>query len=552
MARSEERSWVLVDSDRFAVAPPAAHTYDPTLRSYTVARARFDDSANEVPSLPINLQDIFRSLSYPPEPSNILANSRPFLLRFQLDDNYNYKPVFTDCANYAPSVEEEVLIGTYVFRVHAEDPDPPENGGTVTYKFVSAPHEKLKFEINNITGEITTIAFINRDEPSREMEFYLTVLATDNGSPKLYDICTFKVTITDINDNKPVFDKSEYTGSVPQNLPVNYEVMRISATDIDDGENATVHYFLGPENIGDGEYFEIDSSSGVIFLRRAIDQNPGYKFRMVAMVMDLGTFSMFNYIHFDIRVVEPHKDIRVVEPPVFLSRLKSFKNFNDYDAIIPLIINSDKNKNPLHFTEKVYTHNRIQENANINTYITHVEVIDSDKSSPVMYSIIAGNTDDSFSIERATGKIRVNKRLDYEQITEYNLIVRAFDGLFSDIAQVEIFVENVNDNPPIFEDFDKNPTILEEKLVPGCITTVVAYDPDIEDRNADQHIAYFIVEKAHQPFFEIDKTGCMKLKKPLDYDPPNGFTIWTVIVMARDEDGSSTSLGESVIVNITH
>jgi len=27
----------------------------------------------------------------------------------------------------------------------------------------------------------------------------------------------------------------------------------------------------------------------------------------------------------------------------------------------------------------------------------------------------------------------------------------------------------------------------------GYITTVVAYDPDIKDRNADQHIAYFIV-----------------------------------------------------------
>lgn len=128
---------------------------------------------------------------------------------------------------------------------------------------------------------------------------------------------------------------------------------------------------------------------------------------------------------------------------------------------------ADKNDNPPRFTEKVYTHNAVYENANINTYVTQVEALDADTASPVTYSIIAGNTNGSFSIERTTGKIRVNKTLDYEQITRYNLTVRAFDGLFNDTAQVEIFVENVNDNPPIFENFNKNPTIEEEKLVPG-------------------------------------------------------------------------------------
>lgn len=48
---------------------------------------------------------------------------------------------------------------------------------------------------------------LDRDEPAREKEAYLTVLATDNGRPQLDDVCTFKVTIEDVNDNGPVFDK---------------------------------------------------------------------------------------------------------------------------------------------------------------------------------------------------------------------------------------------------------------------------------------------------------------------------------------------------------
>lgn len=47
----------------------------------------------------------------------------------------------------------------------------------------------------------------DRDEPTREKEVYLNVRATDNGHPQLDDVCLLKVTIEDINDNTPVFDK---------------------------------------------------------------------------------------------------------------------------------------------------------------------------------------------------------------------------------------------------------------------------------------------------------------------------------------------------------
>ncbi|XP_061941953.1 DE-cadherin isoform X5 [Apis cerana] len=651
----------------------------------------------------------------------------------QQDENHNHKPVFSNCSNYAPVVKEEEPVGTVVIQVHAKDRDNPDNGGTITYSFVTAPGEKLKFEINNRTGLIRTTQVLDRDEPAREKEAYLTVLATDNGRPQLDDVCTFKVTIEDVNDNSPVFDKVAYTESVPQDLPLSREVMRVSATDIDDGNNSVVYYSLSPKKPEDGVYFRIDRNTGVIFLNKTIDKVPDYKFSMTATAQDQGENPKSNVIDLDIRVVESHK-----KAPVFLPRpaepIRLQENFSDFDASIvqlKAVLNSgdkllfelvpgtteqtnkgntfrlesnkdvadiklsqhldyesntqytlivrvqnkyqlaaettvvievldvndnipvfremkkgsvleneppgvpvmqvraidadgtsahnqvtyeldnfrdlfaidkytgnittlttfdrededtynvkviavdnspsalfktgehnkgqqvfrieiaDKNDNAPHFTQAVYTANSILENANINEAVTEVKALDSDTASPVTYSIIFGNTDDSFYIEDTTGKIRVKKPLDYEKITEYNLTVRAFDGLYNDTAQVKIFIENVNDNPPVFEDFNKNPTIEEEKLVEGCITTVVAYDPDITDRNADQHIAYAIVKEDQQPLIGIDKSGCITLKKPLDRDPPLGYPMWTVIVMARDEDGSPTALRELVMVNIT-
>ncbi|XP_070519670.1 DE-cadherin isoform X2 [Cardiocondyla obscurior] len=656
------------------------------------------------------------------------------------DENHNYKPVFTNCSNYAPVVKEEEMPGIRVIQVQAEDRDPPEAGGTITYRLVTGPDERLKFRIDNKTGLIKTTQILDRDEPAREKEAYLTVLATDNGVPQLDDVCTFKVTIEDVNDNGPVFDKVAYRESVPQDLAIGREVMRVSATDIDDGDNSIVRYSLSSKRPDDAAYFRIDRDTGIIFLNKTIDRKPNYKFSLTATATDLGENPQSGVIDLDIRVVESHK-----KAPTFVSRspmgpIKLREDFRDYDtAIVRLqaisninsssIVNNsylvfdmvsggteqtnkfntfrlesnndvanihlaqlldyerntqyslivqvqnkyhlaaeavvdieildvndnipifreikkgsvfeneppgvpvmqvkaidadgtsannqvsyeldnfrdlfaidpktgnittlvtfdrevedtytvkviakdnspsavsktgepnkgshvfeieiaDKNDNPPRFTRKVYTHNSVYENANINAPVTQVEAIDSDTASPVTYSIISGNTDDSFYIE-ATGKIRVKKPLDYEKITKYNLTVRAYDGVFNDTAQVEIFVENVNDNPPVFEDFNKNPTIEEEKLVEGCITTVVAYDPDIEDRNADQHIVYFIVSEDQQPIIGIDKSGCLRLKKPLDRDPPKGYSTWFITVMAKDEDGLSTYLRESMQINIT-
>ncbi|KAK0161393.1 hypothetical protein PV327_009868 [Microctonus hyperodae] len=649
--------------------------------------------------------------------------------------DYNHKPIFKDCATYRPVLKEEEPAGTVVIKVHAEDEDPINNGGMITYSFLTTPGEKLKFEINNVTGVIKTITILDRDEPVREKEAYLAVLATDNGRLHLYDICAFKITIQDVNDNSPVFDKTSYTGLVPLDLPVHHEVMRVSATDIDDGNNSVIRYNLNPKRPDDSGYFIIDEKTGVILLNKTIDRELGHTFRMIARAQDMGEEPKITEIDLDIRVVESHK-----KAPTFLPRspapIKIKENFNEFGAtivrleaisnindhpdllftlipgqteqrnkygtfrlesinsitdiklaqhldyeknteytltvqvknndnlvaettvhIIVLDVNdniplfrelkkgsvfeneppgtpvmqvraidadgteennqvtyelgnyqdkfeidaitgnittremfdreaedsynvkviatdnspsalfktgehnkgeqyfrieiADKNDNPPKFTKNQYVANSISENANINALVIDVKAEDLDTASPVYYSIIAGNTDESFSIESTTGRIIINKPLDYEKITEYNLTVRAFDGVYDDKATVKIFIDDVNDNPPVFENFDRNPTIEEEKLIDGCITIVKAYDPDIPNRNDDQKITYFINKEDQQPFIGIDKTGCLKLKKPLDRDPPNGYPMWTVIVTARDGDISPKANSDSVMVNIT-
>lgn len=62
--------------------------------------------------------------------------------------------------------------------------------------------------------------------------------------------------------------------------------MRISATDIDDGNNSIVLYDLEPRVKMDDKYFHIDRNTGVIFLDKPIDVR---KFIIIMIV-----FSNFN------------------------------------------------------------------------------------------------------------------------------------------------------------------------------------------------------------------------------------------------------------------
>lgn len=61
----------------------------------------------------------------------------------------------------------------------------------------------------------------------------------------------------------------EYRESIPQDMRVGSEVMRISATDIDDGDNRLIEYDLNDNN--DARYFKVDKKTGILKLDRSID-----------------------------------------------------------------------------------------------------------------------------------------------------------------------------------------------------------------------------------------------------------------------------------------
>lgn len=94
--------------------------------------------------------------------------------------------------------------------------------GNITYRLLSAPDETLKFGIDPKNGTITTTQILDRDEPANDKEKYLIVIATNHGRRDIDEHCSVKVTIKDINDNPPMFDKVVGIKKEKKNIPKSH------------------------------------------------------------------------------------------------------------------------------------------------------------------------------------------------------------------------------------------------------------------------------------------------------------------------------------------
>lgn len=91
--------------------------------------------------------------------------------------------------------------------------------------------------------------------------------------------------------------------------------------------------------------------------------------------------------------------------------------------------------------------------------LTSVTANDVDTYPPLKYAIMQG--DNRFSIDRYSGKVVLNKVLDFEMQKIYEINITASDSEHIAKTTLTIKVTDVNDNAPIFDDISYN------RILPG-------------------------------------------------------------------------------------
>ena len=72
--------------------------------------------------------------------------------------------------------------------------------------------------------------------------YVLELEASDGGIPPYFSSITINITITDTNDNQPIFLKNTYEVDVVENSRQGDVIIRVEAEDRDEGVNGEVEY----------------------------------------------------------------------------------------------------------------------------------------------------------------------------------------------------------------------------------------------------------------------------------------------------------------------
>ncbi|KAL3880729.1 hypothetical protein ACJMK2_032946 [Sinanodonta woodiana] len=218
-----------------------------------------------------------------------------------INDQNDNAPLFGK-ASYNFVIEENTSIGSKVGNIIAEDSDNGENG-TVLYTLQSST-SYFPFTLFP-NGTIVTAIAIDREIQSR---YDFRVVASDQGRNPLRSVVAVAVSITDQNDNNPVFvfpRQDNNTVTVSYFVLPNTVVATVTANDADDGQNARLVYTIIDNNVTD--IFSMESETGNIILIRKLTSSDPVMFTIKVKVEDKGLSRLSSTTYLTISLSQDNK-----------------------------------------------------------------------------------------------------------------------------------------------------------------------------------------------------------------------------------------------------
>ncbi|XP_072256726.1 protocadherin gamma-B4-like isoform X13 [Pyxicephalus adspersus] len=200
------------------------------------------------------------------------------------------------------SIPEDSQLDTVIALIRVHDLDSGENG-EVTCEI----SDNLAFKlILSSSSYFKLLTSMNLDR-EKTQEYNISIRAFDNGSPQLSTNKTIHLTVLDVNDNPPFFQKASYTVYIQENNPQGTSIHNLYASDYDINENAKVSYSIISDNIEGipvSSYVSINSVTGIIYAQRSFDYEQLREFHFQAMAKDSGSPSLSSNVTVRICIID--------------------------------------------------------------------------------------------------------------------------------------------------------------------------------------------------------------------------------------------------------
>ncbi|KAM8732222.1 protocadherin alpha-8-like isoform 15-T15 [Acanthopagrus schlegelii] len=443
--------------------------------------------------------------------------------------------IIVDINDNAPSFLEQI----HVFNISessssgeryplpiAQDADTGSNS-VKTYKLSTNEH----FSIDVMSGgDSASAELVLQKALDREKQHVikLTLTAVDGGKPARFCTMQILVNVIDVNDNTPSFSKSLYKVRVSETVPTGTTILKLNATDLDEGSNSEIRYSLMKRgNVNSAEKFTVIPESGEIVVKANLDYEESNAYELRVQATDQGASPRSGYSKVLVEVV----DVNDNAPEISITSLMS----------------------------------PVKESAEIGTVVALVTVTDKDGGQN---GLLTCKIKDSVPFTLTTNyknyySLIVDGLLDRELVPQYNVTITATDeGVppLSSTAVITVQISDVNDNAPSFPGANITIYVKENSKVGDVVARTTAEDADA---NENAKLMYSLLDNYPKGFpissmvninsetgdivslqsfnFEETKTFQFKVQATDSGVPPLSSNL-TVNVLILDENDNNPTI----------
>ncbi|XP_072558096.1 protocadherin alpha-C2-like isoform X3 [Paramormyrops kingsleyae] len=396
---------------------------------------------------------------------------------------------------------ESVSPGERFSLTNAVDPDVGTNS-IRTYYLRENEHFDLEIQTGSDGTKYAGLVLKKSLDREERAVHNLLLTAVDGSVPVRSGTASIIVRVLDVNDNAPRFDLETYTVNITENAPIGTLVIKLNATDLDDGTNAEIAYAYNLYTFEKTqEMFSLDSNTGEINVKVVIDFEKIKSFEMHIQAKDKALSPLSGQCEVKVFVT----DLNDNYPEITIQSFKS----------------------------------AIKENAAIGTVIALISISDRDSGDNGKVDL-SMNQHLPFTLNKSSEShftLAVSEPLDREKVPEYEITFIVTDRgspPLSNNETITLELLDVNDNAPVFPQSFYTIPVMENNAPGAMLSSVAAYDPDLHE---NQYLVYFITEKeiantSVSMLFSINpENGNLYALKTFDYEREKEFLFH---VEARD------------------
>ncbi|XP_071615290.1 protocadherin gamma-B1-like [Heliangelus exortis] len=330
-----------------------------------------------------------------------------------------------------------------------------------------------------------------------------------------FNIFHVSVTIEDINDNAPQFDREFVAIEMIESTPPGARLPLGSGRDPDMGENSLQSYQLSPNPL---------------FSLLVKESPDGTKHAELVLENSLDREKQRNH-HLILTAVDGGDPVRSGTTQIKIEV-------------------TDANDNAPIFTKEIYKV-RLLENLPEGSLAFQVKATDSDEGTNAeityTFSDIPNNARQLFSLDSRTGDVKVSGPLDYEEGKYYEATVEGKDGGgLSAHAKVHIDILDMNDNAPTLTLLPIiNP--IPEDSVPSTVVAVI----NVRDRDSGDNGEVICNIDEDLPFrLEPSSANTYKLITASDLDREK-TSAYNITISAKDRGSPSLWSSAELVLEVS-